>query len=217
MKTRIRVKYAKTEILRYTGNLDMHKIWERTLRRANIPLAYSQGFHPQPKINQACPLPLGMLSQSEYVDFWLTEEAEITISEITQKLLKTTQPGLEILNVEEIIEKQAALPNLIQSARYHVLFLDQISPVELELRIDDLMSKEQIIRTRRNKEYNLRPLIENLAPAQSNDPRVQQIQMQLSARTSATGRPDEVIAALGYDPHSTRITRTDLVFVDDQE
>jgi hypothetical protein len=56
---RIRIQYAKTEPLRYTGNLDMHRIWERTLRRARLTIAYSQGFHPQPRLNQACPLPLG--------------------------------------------------------------------------------------------------------------------------------------------------------------
>ena len=62
---RIRVYYSKTAPMRYTGNLDVHKVWEHTLRRARLPLAYSQGFHPQPRINQACPLPLGMTSRAE--------------------------------------------------------------------------------------------------------------------------------------------------------
>ena len=65
---RVRITYTKSGGLRYTGNLDMHKIWERTMRRARLPLAYSQGFHPQPRINQASPLPLGMVSQVEMVD-----------------------------------------------------------------------------------------------------------------------------------------------------
>lgn len=47
---RIRIHYAKTEGLRYTSNLDMQKVWERALRRAGLPLYYSQGFHPQPRI-----------------------------------------------------------------------------------------------------------------------------------------------------------------------
>ena len=57
---RLRITYSKTAALRYTSNLDMHKIWERALRRARLPLAYSQGFHPQPRLTQACPLPLGL-------------------------------------------------------------------------------------------------------------------------------------------------------------
>jgi len=68
---RIRVTYARTAPLRYTGHLDMQIVWERCLRRARLPLMYSQGFHPQPRINQACPLPLGMTSQMEVMDFWL--------------------------------------------------------------------------------------------------------------------------------------------------
>ena len=68
---RIRICYAKTEPLRYTSNLDVHKVWERLLLRARLPLAYSQGFHHQPRINQAAPLPLGFTSRVEMVDIWL--------------------------------------------------------------------------------------------------------------------------------------------------
>ncbi|MBA4384294.1 MAG: hypothetical protein C0410_06130, partial [Anaerolinea sp.] len=52
---RIRIHYFKGEDLQYIGNLDLHKVWERTFRRAQIKLAYSQGFHPQPRMHQACP------------------------------------------------------------------------------------------------------------------------------------------------------------------
>ena len=50
---RVRITFAKQGALRYIGNLDLHKIWERSIRRAKLPLAYSQGYHPQPKINLA--------------------------------------------------------------------------------------------------------------------------------------------------------------------
>ena len=45
---RIRITFSKTAAMRYTGHLDLHRAWERTFRRAGLPLAYSQGFHPQP-------------------------------------------------------------------------------------------------------------------------------------------------------------------------
>ena len=72
MNYRYRINYSKKEGMRYTSNLDVHKMWERTFRRAKLPLAYSQGFHPQPKIQQASPLPLGFLSDYEIVDFFKT-------------------------------------------------------------------------------------------------------------------------------------------------
>ncbi len=59
---RLRLTFAKTAAMRYTGHLDLHTTWERTLRRARLPLAYSQGFHPQPKIQLASALPLGFTS-----------------------------------------------------------------------------------------------------------------------------------------------------------
>ena len=71
---RVRIKYAKTGWLKYTSNLDVQKIWERALRRARLPLAYSQGFNPQPRLNLAAPLPLGFTGSGELIDIWFTEE-----------------------------------------------------------------------------------------------------------------------------------------------
>ena len=62
---RIRITFVKQGALRYTGHLDLHKLWERAARRAELPLAYSQGFHPQPKMNMAAALPLGFSSRCE--------------------------------------------------------------------------------------------------------------------------------------------------------
>lgn len=71
---RLRLTFAKTDAMRFTGNLDLHRTWERTIRRAGLPLAYSQGFHPQPRLNLASALPLGFTSQFEMVDVWLENE-----------------------------------------------------------------------------------------------------------------------------------------------
>ena len=74
MTQRFRITYARTEALRYIGNLDMQKVWERYVRRLKVPIAYSQGFHPQAKIQQACPLPLGFLSPFEITDTWVDDD-----------------------------------------------------------------------------------------------------------------------------------------------
>ena len=73
---RVRIIFSKQGALRYTGNLDLHKILERSIRRAKLPLAYSQGYHPQPKINLAAALPLGFSSRAEVMDMWLNEDVE---------------------------------------------------------------------------------------------------------------------------------------------
>ena len=95
---RVRLTYKKEASLKYTGHLDLHKVWERTFRRAQLPLAYSQGFHPQPRIQQACPLPLGFISQCEVIDFWLKED--LLIDEVRAALIPALQPGIEVMNAE---------------------------------------------------------------------------------------------------------------------
>ena len=59
--------------MQFTGHLDLILTWERTFRRASLPLAYSEGFNPRPIINLAAPLPLGFISTAEIGDFWLSE------------------------------------------------------------------------------------------------------------------------------------------------
>jgi radical SAM-linked protein len=206
---RIRVYYAKTEILRYTGNLDIHKLWERTLRRAGLPLAYRQGFHPQPKLNQACPLPLGMTSSSEVIDVWL--DAEIPIATINDKLCRAAPPGIQVQRIERVDLDMPSLPTQILSAEYAVLFLDSVDSNALEEKIQTLLASKEIHRNRRGKNYDLRPLIEELQILPSDETGHCRLSMRLSARNNATGRPEEVILALGLDPVTARIYRTELL------
>jgi len=65
---RIRVKFAKTEPMRFTSHLDLYRAWERLLRRADVPLVFSQGYNPRPRIQLAAPLPLGITSNCEIID-----------------------------------------------------------------------------------------------------------------------------------------------------
>jgi len=205
---RIRIFYAKTDSLRYTSNLDVHKVWERMLRRARLPLAYSQGFHPQPRINQAAPLPLGLSSLAEIIDVWLEED--ISTEAIKEALAKAAPPGLIIQAVEIADPNAPALPTVVLSSQYCVTLLDPIESDTLKTRVDTLIAASEIVRDRRGKSYNLRPLIEEITVEDSpGEPTL--LRMRLSVREGATGRPDEVLLALGLDPFATRIERTGLI------
>ena len=118
---RVRLTYSRGAALRYTGHLDMQDVWERTIRRARLPLAYSQGFHPQPKINQACPLPLGMTSQMEIIDFWL--EPELPLDEIQEHLFRALPSGMQPLHLELVDLRSPALQTRVLSAQYLATFL----------------------------------------------------------------------------------------------
>src|SRR5512140_3138353 len=108
---RIRITFTKQGALRYTGHLDLHKLWERTARRADLPLAYSQGFHPQPKMNIAAALPLGFSSRCEVMDLRLKDE--ISLEGLPEKLQATLPTGIRVLNVESVDERLPALQTLV--------------------------------------------------------------------------------------------------------
>jgi radical SAM-linked protein len=207
---RIRITFAKQGALRYTGHLDLHKLWKRAARRAELPLAYSQGFHPQPKMNIAAALPLGFSSRCEVMDMKL--EHEIQLQGLRERLQQTLPTGIQVLHVESADERAPALQTQVTSAEYQVTLTESIDESELKRKIDSVMESESIIRERRGKMYDLRPLIEALTLTPSPNGRGEKIFMRLAAREGATGRPEEVLDTLGIAFEETRIERTKLIF-----
>jgi len=203
---RIQITFSKQGALRYTGHLDLHKLWERAARRAELPLAYSQGFHPQPKMNLAAALPLGFSSRCEVLDMRL--ERDVPLDGLDEKLNATMPTGIRILQVSQADERAPALQTQVVSAEYEVTLTEAVDGSDLKRRIDSVMDSESIIRTRRNKEYDLRPLIEELTLQLEN-----KILMKLTAKEGATGRPEEVLDELGIAFEETRIERVRLNFL----
>jgi radical SAM-linked protein len=202
---RIRITFVKQGALRYTGHLDLHKLWERAARRAELPLAYSQGFHPQPKMNMAAALPLGFSSRCEVVDMKL--EHDIPLDGLPTRLNTTLPSGIQVVNVEQVDEGAPTLQTQVTSAEYEVTLTEAFDGSELKRKVDCVIESKSIIRERRSKIYDLRSLIEEL-----NLPPDGKIFMRLRAREGATGRPEEVLDVLGIAVEGTRIERTRLIF-----
>ncbi|MCC6146906.1 MAG: DUF2344 domain-containing protein [Anaerolineaceae bacterium] len=207
---RIQIFYSKAGAFRYTGNLDMHKAWERIFRRASLPLAYSQGFHPQPRLNQANPLPLGLIGRNELIEAWLDNEQ--WEGAIQLALEKSLPPGIAINTIQEVPLNAPPPQTQIIAADYRIEIPPEVPLSPIQEGIQLLLESKEYWRERRGKPYNLRPLIIRLAlesPGAQSQPRV--LHMQLAAG-QATGRPDEVLAALGLNPASFHIERSNLVF-----
>lgn len=204
---RFRIKFAKNQAMRFTSHLDLHRAWERTFRRAGLPLTYSQGFNPRPKINLASALPLGFTSNCELLDVWFDQS--LTEKEILEKLRKAAPPGIQILGIELIELGHSALQQSLVSAEYQAEIDEEIADHDLAGKVDALLDQPTIPRQRRGKNYDLRPLIESLRFS-SNEDGHPILRMKLAAREGATGRPDEVLDALGLDPLGARIERTEL-------
>lgn len=204
---RIRLTFSKAGVMRYVGHLDLFRSWERTFRRSNMPLAYSQGFHPQPRLNLACALPLGFTSQCEILDAWL--ERDYSIAQIQEALAKVLPPGIEIMDINNIDLHAPSLQTQVISSVYIITLLD--NHPDLEHRLDKLKSAIHLPRVRRNKPYDLRPLIEEISMLPPDRAKLQRLRVQLAAREAATGRPEELLDEMGIDYAATRVHREKLI------
>ena len=152
---RVRVTFSKQGALRYTGHLDLHRLWERAARRADLPLAYTRGFHPTPKIQLASALPLGFSSRCEVADFYLTEDLDVAT--LPSRLQPALPSGLSVLKAQSIDEGAPALQTQLVAAEYEVTLLDSASASNLEVRLAALVDAPSLPRERRGKPYDLRP------------------------------------------------------------
>jgi radical SAM-linked protein len=205
---RLRITFAKTEAMRFTGHLDLHHTWERTFRRARLPLAYSQGFNPHPRLNLASALPLGFTSQDEVIDVWL--EQAITPDAVRQALDPALPPGLKVLDIQVIDPRRPALQSELEASDFTITLLE-ICP-DLEQRCQALLQTASLPRVRRDKAYDLRPLILALEALPADEQGHPRLFLRLAAREGATGRPEEVLAALDIPAEATRTHRTCLIF-----
>jgi len=152
-------------------------------------------------------------------------EHEIQLEGVRETLQQTLPAGIRVLSVENADEGAPALQTQVASAEYQVILTESIDAAELKRKIDSVMGSESIIRERRGKTYDLRPLIEELALTPSplhpspigrgdggeRDGQGARVFMRLAAREGATGRPEEVLDTLGIPFEETHIERTNLI------
>lgn len=133
-------------------------------------------------------------------------EHDIVLDGLSERLNETLPPGIRVTSIEQADERAPALQTQVVEAEYKVELAQQIDPSELKRRIESALAAESILRERRGKKYDLRPLIESIEAMDDK------IVMLLAAREGATGRPEEVLDVLGIAFEETRIERTRLIF-----
>jgi radical SAM-linked protein len=208
---RFRIIYSKKPLLRFIGHLDLLRTWERTLRRAQVPMAYTQGFHPHQRINLGVALPLGFSSECELIDLWL--EGEVELNDLIREIGLATPPGIRLHSIEQIELGSPTLQQIIQRAEYQVRLGSEKPLGAVETMVDDLLDLGEIRRERRGKVYDLRPLIESIDVIEGDGSVL--LRMRLSAGQEGTGRPDEVLRALGFEPEKAQIVRTRLILTEE--
>jgi radical SAM-linked protein len=216
---RLRLTFSKEGPTRYIGHLDLARTLERSLNRAQIPIAYSQGFNRRPRLSFAAALPLGYTSEYELADIWLIEEVEP--QDILVQMLPKMAPGITVTAVKQVPISEPSLQSITTSARYEVVPYEKLDGEELSSRVEGVIALKSIIRERKSgkakgKPYDLRPLIIDLFSDSDSEGTLKLI-MTLFLMSGKTGRPDEVLAALSLDPLASRIHRTLITLINEKD
>ena len=210
---RWRVTFAKGPQLKYISHLDLSLAWERALRRAGVPLAYSQGFNPQARLQLASGLPLGYTSAAEILDIILDEP--LAPADFVARLRPALPLGLSVTAVEEVDLKSPALQSALRQAEYRVTVETPLSAGELAGRIAALLAadrlEQQRVRKQRPETFDLRPLVGDIRLETAAEGHAV-FWMRFSAGNQGNARPEAVLTALGLGEAYAQVERTKLLF-----
>lgn len=137
-----RIKFSKLGRIRFIGHLDLLKTFQRAIKRADLPISYSEGFNPHQKISFALPLPLGMESVAEYLDVRL--DKDLTASEVFEMLRKEMPIGIDILNVYKLKDDEKSAASIVCAGEYEVILQQQLNVEEFNKKIDILLNLQEI-------------------------------------------------------------------------
>ena len=134
----VRIWFKKMGMSRYVSHLDLMRAMSRTLRRARVPLWYTEGFNPHPYMTFSLPLSLGMESLCESMDIRI--EGESTNEEIFEMLKGAMPPGIEIISVDE----PQFDPKYIAYGEFDILFDCDKRADEVRTLIEDMLSRDEL-------------------------------------------------------------------------
>lgn len=191
---RLRIRYAKRGRLRFTSHRDFSRAFERAVFRARIPMAYSSGFNPHPRISYAGASPTGAASEAEYLEIGLAESLD---PEAVRRDLDASLPdGLDVLEV--VVSAGGALADRLQASEW-LLVLPGVPEEQLAAAVSALLSADTVEVERMTKKglrrFDVRAAVveASLSRSEGGEPA---LRLVLRHGTPAV-RPDDVLTALG--------------------
>ncbi len=205
-RRRYRARFEKLGRSRFLGHLDLVRALTMAFRRAGIPLAYSHGFKPRPRLSFSPALSLGVASEAEYVDFETT--APLDIDGALERVNATVPEGLRITALLRADSPADALQDIIRRARYRVR-APGVAPAALADRARDFLSRERWEITRKKdrgeRRLNIRPLVAEMDVAEDGA-----LEFSLVLGREMSAKPSEVVTAvLGEHSAEAEILRVE--------
>ncbi|HLY66579.1 MAG TPA: TIGR03936 family radical SAM-associated protein [Chloroflexota bacterium] len=205
---RFRLTFSKGEPVRYISHLDLMRTWERTLRRAAVKLAHSQGFNPRPRLVFAAPLPVGVTSDAEIVDVVVEDDG--SAAEFVRRLEPALAPGMAVLAAREVPPEAPSVMASALSADYIVLLESPLQPERLEAFLASASVPYERLRKGIAKPADIRPAVLDLWPEEGG----LGVRLRLDVE-GQTVRPEEVVRALDPAARVVRVHRTALQLKDE--
>lgn len=208
----MRIRFSRGPEVKFISHLDIMRLWIRALNRAGIPLAYSEGFNPHPRISLAAPLALGVTSEAELLDIFC--EKHIPHHSFSTAVSRQLPDGIVILQVIPVSPVLPALAAQVRFAEYRVAVATDRNPQELEEALSSLLSLEHLPwqhqRDTGLHHYDLRLLIDDLWLMDCQGG-IATLGMRLRCGSQGAGRPEQVTAALGITQRPRLMHRTRLI------
>jgi len=200
---RIRVKYSKSDDLKFVSHSELIRAIEKAIRRSDIPVSYSQGFNPHIKADFGIPLQIGVSSCCELLDIYL--EKRVGLREAAEMLNKALPPGIEISEMIELMDSAPSIQSAINASVYKIIFNDG---KDAEEKVNDILASKEIIILRKTKSgekrMDIRPLILGMT-LNGNE-----LEIKLRSSPDGTLKVSEFISLL-EDLEVTSIKRTSLL------
>jgi len=195
---KIRLRFAKLGKVRWTSHRDVARMWERALRRADLPVAYSAGFSPRPKVSFGLALSTGHESVAEYLDVDLASTySDSDVSDLPARLSPALPVGVDVLAAAPIEPHTPSLQEAVTSCTWRIEVPDR-SPAELSGLVARAMAADELMVTRERKGHevtdDLRPAILSLELA-GRTARGTELEAELAIQTRSV-RPAELLRAL---------------------
>ncbi|MGI8794384.1 MAG: TIGR03936 family radical SAM-associated protein [Acidimicrobiales bacterium] len=213
---RVRFRFAKTGKVRWTSHRDVARMWERAIRRADLPVAYTEGFSPRPKMAFGLALPTGYESVAEYldIDFEPSDERPVDVDGLPALLTPALPVGVEALAAAEIDRSGDSLQHQVVSCEWDII-VSGCRAERLQEFVDTALAASIITVTRERKGKpvtdDVRPALVSLtvdAPVEPDRPdEGVRLIAELASQTRAL-RPSELLAAMSPELGERRVCRT---------
>ena len=202
---RVRLRYTKAGKVRWTSHRDLARMFERAFRRTQLPIAYSGGFAPRPKVSFGLALPTGAESEAEYLDLEVVEGATVDLATLPARLSEALPVGIEVDAAAAIDDRAPSLQEAVSSCVWR-LGVSGTGPDELREKVAGVIAAPSLVVTRERKGNlvtdDIRPGILALRVVEDVE-----IECELATQPRAV-RPGELVRAIDPGLEEAWVRRT---------